>query len=202
MNDSKVHHCPHQEMVAQGIDEPPARRCRCREYKPYVVADKMVKNGEARWVVVKRERGTQEVTCELCGGDKEVKNCASCAGKGVVTVGVVWDSYGPDIVLVSRAAIDKKEKKYRPALAMKTPRVATVEEEHIERAYAGSLTKDAPRKWTGKGEEARARIEEYGRMIEDARNFVGPNKIPIIKMEPKDNAKKVEGRSFDYGRTI
>ena len=190
MKDSRVHHCISHEMVSQGLDEPPAKRCNCREFIDYKKADEMVKKGEARWIVTARERGTQEVICSLCKGDSEVKNCAGCAGSGKQTVPAVWDTYGKDIVRVSQAAVDAKEKKYRPALAMKTPRVATIESEHIERAYVEG------------NKDAVARIEEYGRLIIDARAFVGPNRIPAIGVEPENNPKTGEGRDFDYGRAI
>lgn len=177
-------------MVAQGLEEPPAKKCTCRKVISYKEADGMVKRGEARWTVVGRERGTREVTCSLCEGSSEVVNCASCKGTGKSTVNAVWDTYNYDIVLVSQAAIDAQEKKYRPALAMKTPRVATIESEHIERAYVECVP------------EAAARIEEYGMLILDARTYIGPNRILAIKEEPKDNPKTGEGRNCDYGRAI
>jgi hypothetical protein len=204
---SRVHHCISQEMVAQGLEEPPAKKCNCRKFIAYKQADEMVKKGEARWVVTARERGTQEKICPLCHGDEDVKNCAGCNGNGKHTVAAVWDTYNNDIVLVSRAAVDLKEKKYRPALAMKTPRVATIESEHIERAYVDG------------NRAAQARIEEYGYLILEARAFVGPaeckhsvetkctrcgilGKIPAIKSEPADDVKTGEGRKYDWGRAI
>jgi hypothetical protein len=190
MSVSRIHTCNSQEMVAQGLEQPPAKKCTCRKVIAYKKADDMVKKGEARWCVVKRERGTRNVTCTLCGGDPEVKNCAKCAGFGAVTVPAVWDTYNTDIVRVSQASIDEKEKKYRPALAMKTPRVATIESEHIERAYVEGV------------KEAAERIEEYGMLILDARAFIGPNRIPAIGVEPENNEKRHEGRDFDYGRAI
>lgn len=141
-------------MVAQGLEEPPAKKCTCRKFIPYRKADELVKNGVAAWAVVKRERGTQEVTCPLCSGNPEVKNCAQCGGSGKIIKAVVWDTYNYDIVFVSEASVDPKEKKYRPALALKTPRVATIEEEHIFRAYVEDLR------------EAAERIEEYGYLIQ------------------------------------
>ncbi|VVB50895.1 Uncharacterised protein [uncultured archaeon] len=186
----KVHHCISQEMVAQQIEEPPARKCRCREMIEYKEADQKVKKGEARWTVVGRERGEHKVVCPMCGNKPEIRNCANCSGTGTVVEPVIWETFGADIVLVSQAAADPKEKKYRPALAMKTPRVATIESEHIELAYVDG------------NKEAQERIEEYGRLILDARAFVGPNRLPAIKSEPKDNASRSEGRTFDYGRAI
>jgi len=190
MSISKVHSCVSQEMVAQGLEEPPAKKCNCRKRISYKKADVMVKNGEARWCVTKRERGTRSITCSLCGGDPEVKNCAQCEGRGAVIVPAVWDTYNFNIVLVSQASADLKEKKYRPALAMKTPRVATIESEHIERAYVEGV------------KAAADRIEEYGYLILEARAFIGPNKLPAIGVEPENDPKKGVGRDYDFGRAI
>jgi len=213
MSVSRVHHCVSQEMVAQGLEEPPAKKCTCRKFISYKKADEMVKNGEARWTVTGRERGTREEICTLCDGNPEVKNCASCRGTGKRTVAAVWDTYNYDIVRVSQASADLKEKKYRPALAMKTPRVATIESEHILRAYVECVP------------EAAARIEEYGMLIVkeqlrqlalnlsnerfdelwreyEAANFRLPYSPVPIRFEPEDNPKTGEGRNCDYGRAI
>jgi hypothetical protein len=212
MRVSREHHCISQEMVAQQIEEPPAKKCSCRKLVTYKQADEKVKKGEARWVVTKRERGTQELVCSLCNANPEIKNCASCRGTGKTLVAAVWDSYNNDIVLVSQASADAKEKKYRPALAMKTPRVATIESEHIERAYVEGVP------------EAAARIEEYGMLIvkEQFRMLaVGLTKeefdaawreyeeagtpaftLIAVRPEPVDNPATGEGRNCDYGRAI
>ena len=112
----------------------------------------------------------------------------------------------------------QKEKKYRPTLAMKTPRVATIEASHILRAYVSdeaiAMVEIAER--NGKkiqkfnndqtspqaAKATRDRIEEYGRLILDARFFVGPNRISAIMTEPEDDPKTGTGRRYDYGRTI
>ena len=190
MKDSRVHTCISQEMVSQGLEEPPARKCNCRKFISYKRADTKVKNGEARWVVTARERGTQEEVCSMCAASPDVKNCAKCEGKGKYLVPAVWDIYNNDIALTSQSSYDKKEKKYRPALAMKTPRVATIESEHIERADVENV------------KEAQERLEEYGYLILEARAFIGPDKTPAIKDEPADNPKTGEGRNYDYGRAI
>jgi hypothetical protein len=190
MNKSRLHHCVGQEMVAQGIEEPPARKCRCRKYVSITAATKMVKNGEARWVVIKRSQEIVEEICKLCQADPEVKNCANCGGKGKRPAISVIEEYNNDIVLVSRASVDKKEKKYRPALAMKTPRVPTIESEHILRAYVLGI------------KESAERIEEYGRLVQDALMFVGKDRHPMIKPEPPDDPKTGTGRKYDWGRAI
>lgn len=188
-------------MVAQGLEEPPAKKCNCRKFIPYREADKLVKSGAAAWIVVKRERGSQEVTCNLCKGDKEVRGCANCGGVGKIWEGAVWDTYNYDIVLVSEASADVKEKKYRPALAMKTPRVATIEAKHIIRAYVDG---------GAQAKEAAARIEEYGHMIQMNLQELGAELKDIAtgktvipgKPEPKNDSDKGEGRDYDYGRAI
>src|SRR6266436_3561039 len=157
MSVSRVHHCVSQEMVAQGLEELPAKKCTCRS-------------------------------------------------TGKRTVAAVWDTYNYDIVRVSQASADLKEKKYRPALAMKTPRVATIESEHILRAYVECVP------------EAAARIEEYGMLIVkeqlrqlalnlsnerfdelwreyEAANFRLPYSPVPIRFEPEDNPKTGEGRN-------
>lgn len=179
------HHCQSQEMVAQGLEEPPAKKCTCRKFIPFKEADKLVKEGSARWVVKARERGHQQEPCPLCGGNKEIKNCARCGGSGEVSAAVVWDTFSEyEIVSVSQASVDKAEKKYRPSLALKTPRVATIEAEHIERAYVEGI------------QAAADRIEEYGDL---GRQFLSDL---IVGFEPEDDAKKGTGRKWDWGRSL
>lgn len=197
----RVHYCQGQEMVAQRLAEPPAKKCSCRKLISREEANELVKNGAAKWCVTKRERGTHEAICSLCKGSKEVKNCAKCRGTGKTLEAAVWDTYNHDIVLVSRESVDEKEKKYRPAIAQKTPRVATIEEEHIVRAYVdgGPEAKDAAE-----------RIEDYGYMSQIVLQEQGaalvhkPTGFVLVegKPEPKDDRSKGEGRAYDYGRKI
>jgi hypothetical protein len=235
MSVSKIHHCISQELVSQGLEEPPAAKCRCRKYIGLTEATKMVKNGEARWTVTKRTQEVGEQTCSLCHADPEFDHCANCGGRGKVTVMETIEDYGDDIVLVSRAAVDKTEKKYRPALALKTPRVATIESEHVTRAFVRDDIREIVEMVENGGrishkyindktspqmaQAARERIEEYGRLIIEARAFIGPNKcchapekicsrcgieglISAIKNEPEDNAKLSIGRKYDWGRSL
>jgi hypothetical protein len=190
MNVSTVHHCYQQEYISQGFEEPPAPKCRCRKRIPLSKATEMVKNGAAKWIVTKRTKTPGFEICSLCNGDPEMKKCANCHGAGVQAGTELYEEYANDIVLVSRAAVDKTEKKYRPALALKTPRVATIEEEHIELAYVDGML------------EAAQRIEEYGRLILEARLFIGPkkNNVPGIIPEPPDDRDEGTGRNCDWGR--
>jgi hypothetical protein len=202
MSVSRLHYCIDQIRIAERTLEPPAAKCLCKKYIPLSQATEMVRRGEASWVVIKRSQEAVEAVCSLCHGDPEVKNCANCGGKGKVSGTAVIEDYGNDLVLISTPPADKREKKRSSALAKRTPRVATIESEHLERAYSGSLTKDKPRQWRGQGQEARDRIEEYGRLILDARMFVGKARIPAIVAEPEDDQSKGQGRRFDYGRAI
>jgi hypothetical protein len=210
MSTVRQHSCIGRELVAQGIEDPPAAKCRCRQSISKEKAKKKVDEGEARFVVLSRKYEQVEVPCPLCHADPEFKNCPNCNGTGRVEIDNVREQLGDDIVLVSRAAKDKKERKYRPALAMKTPRVATIESEHCELAYSGSVeTKTVNGKkvrvWVNleaKAKAAQDRIEEYGRLILDARMFVGKDRIPAIGVEPEDDPKKGTGRDCDYGRAI
>lgn len=181
MGVSRVHHCVGQEDIAIGFANPPAKRCRCREFISNVEAQDLVNRNAASWIIIERVRGIREETCGLCHGDKDVKNCAMCRGKGAVLNVVEEDIKSYDIVLISSKPKDAKEKKYRYALALKTPRVATIEEEHIIRAYVDG------------NKEAQMRIEEY-------RNLERARLDDLIVLVPADKFDKDERES--YGRPI
>jgi hypothetical protein len=193
---SRVHHCVGQINVAEGRNEPPAPSCRCRKFVSIERATEFVNAGEVSWVVIKRTRGLAQVVCRLCSGDKSIKNCAGCSGKGLAPEHVVWDEYNNDIVLVSQLPEDKTEKKRSSILKKKTPRVATIEAPHIERAYV-----------YGK-KEAQERIEQYGEMIAYELHALGAtlkkNEKVVLegKLEPKDDEKRGIGRRYDWGRSL
>jgi len=186
----RIHYCAGQINVAEERSDPPAPSCRCRKFIPLSKATKMVKDGEASWVVVKRKSGYAEITCSMCGGDKTVVNCANCGGKGVAIEYVVWNQFNNDVVLISELPKDETEKKRTSVLKKKTPRVATIEKAHIYRAYVDG------------NKEAAERIEEYGRLVLEARAFIGKDKIYTIGVEPANDATTGQGRDFDWGRTI
>jgi len=192
MGASRVHHCISQWLIAKDLAEPPAKKCRCRQFISSDKAEEMVKRGEALWVVKEHIRGTREETCRLCHGDPQVKNCAFCGGKGTVEVNASADIRTYDIVLANNEAADKKDKKQRPGLMMKTPRVATIESKHIWRAYGDALIAG---RWVGSN-EARDRIEEYGRMARESLAEL------VVGFEPDDDPKKGQGRKYDFGRSI
>jgi len=176
---SRLHHCFGQELVAIGMANPPAKRCRCREFISSEEAQALVNRNAACWIVVERLNGIREEPCRLCHGDKEVKNCAMCRGKGTELNVVEEDVKSYDIVLISSKPKDVKEKKYRYAIALKTPRVPTIESKHIIRAYVD-----------GK-KEAQMRIEEYGEL--ERRRLV--DLIVLVPAEEFDrNERESRGR--------
>jgi hypothetical protein len=222
---SKVHTCPSQIKIAEGMAEPPARKCRCRKYINTDEARRMCENGEASWVVIRRTQKEVELPCHSCKGDPEVKNCANCRGSGREAKLIRIPSYGDDIVLVSRLPEDKKEKKRSSTLAMKTPRVATIEKMHILKAYVTDVVRDLvawvqnsdspagewdltedieliynrERASPKEAKASRDRIEEYGLLILDARTYVGKDRIPAIKPEPENDLYTHQGRDYDRG---
>ena len=185
------------------------KKCRCRKLVEYAVANEMVKFGEAMWIVVSRERGMQTVTCPLCGPTDISKSCDVCKGTGVTEVPAVWDTYTEDIVLINHRTKTNK---------VSTPRVATIESEHIERAYVDGV------------KEAAERIEEYGQLIQWTLQEMGAEmrdsktKEVVLEGRPeplnvrvsyppgtitfKDGSKNkswywtVDGPDFDYGRAL
>lgn len=185
MASSRVHHCINQIKVAEGTLEPPVlTKCRCRKRVTLTEATRMVKNGEASWLVKTREYGTELAICDLCNGGEDVYNCAQCGGTGTQLIESISEDYGNDIVLVSRPPADKTEKKRSSALAAKTPRTATIEANHINLAYCLG------------NKAAQERIEEYGELN---RKFLSSL---IVGFEPADDPKTGTGRNFDYGRSI
>lgn len=127
----------------------------------------MVEAKEAAWVVVSRTRGKSIKTCGLCGGDTEVKNCAQCAGEGKIEIPAIWETFNDDVC---------------SGMAKRTPRVATVEAKHIERAYV-----------EGK-QYARDRIEEYGETIQRFRR-------EELGIKPEFPVRREDGgQDEDWGR--
>jgi hypothetical protein len=160
------------------------------------------------------------IDCRICHGDPKLgcRNCDLCRGTGSIKANDFVEEYSFDVVLVSRTSVDPKEKKYRPALSMKTPRVPTIEAPHIIRAYVPDEAREIVEvaetggRWVRKytharttpqaAQAARDRIEEYGRLILDARMYAGIDRVPMIGVEPADNPDTGEGRRYDYGRGV
>lgn len=215
MKPSKVHTCVFQENVAMGKKEPNiTRKCRCQQVIEYKEANERVSLGEALWVVSGRERGMEARVCDHCNAD-DSRGCDKCKGTGSINVAVVWDAYNGDIVLINHRTKTNR---------ISTPKVPTIESEHILRFVVFDGEKDKVAK------EAKERVEEYGRMIQwnlqergaelrDASNgelLIEGTKEPENKrvnyppgtITFRDGSKnkswywEVKGRDNDYGRTV
>jgi hypothetical protein len=212
--------CIGQEMVATGESAPPAPKCRCKKLVSYVQANEFVKTGAAKWVVTTRTPVEVIEDCSFCFEmtDSEKKSCALCAGSGKIKVLREIEKFNNDIVLMSQMSVDTKNKKYRRNTRAKTPRVATIEKKHIIRAFVDDL------------KYAVQRIEEYESMIQEELGEFGAELrdsktgeiVKPANPEPEDKVEffppgsitfsdgsknkssywKIEGRRYDYGRTI
>src|SRR6266704_3328365 len=185
MSVSRLHHCIDQIKIAERTKEPPAVKCRCRKYIGLSEATKMVENGEASWVVIKRTQEAAEKTCSLCGADPEIKNCANCGGRGKEPGTIVIEEYGNDLVLISAPPADGKKRS--SALKKKTPRTATLERKHVELAFVGPALTPCELK---EGCPFRP-----GEPKHNHGSFA-------IKLEPPDDPVARTGRQYDWGRGI
>lgn len=166
------------------LGEQKPRRCRCRKRISLLDATKMVEKGFAQWVILSRNLIKTIEICPICQNDALKKGCQNCKGTGEVERVYPNDILGTDIVLVTAGSPDSEGKTvYRPVKSLKTPRVATIERSHIEKAYLDG------------NKEEQDRIEAYGLMTLEARIEMG------IKPEPADDPKTGTGRSFDRGRS-
>lgn len=197
--------CIGQEKVVIGELTPPAPSCRCKKQIEYTEADKLVKRGEASWVIVRTTPVEVDVNCPLCASmsDTEKKTCAQCGGKGKIVEIKQKPDYNNDIVLLSSKSVDPKNKRYRWNMGAKTPRVPTIEAKHISRAIVDNLI------------YAVKRIKEYASMIQEALAWFGPenrcrlgaqlrdgNTGEIIEQgfsEPPDDWYTQTGRKWDMG---
>lgn len=227
MRKVKMHSgCMGQELVAKRLAEPPAPPCKCKKMVDYIYANELVKRGEASWAVTGVKAVDVEVDCPTCAKKTEAEKktlvvCGDCKGKGKITASREILGYNNDIVLLSSVSVDPKNKKYRWNTRSKTPRVATIEAKHIDRAYVDKLA------------YAVQRIEEYRTMIQEDLGAFGAQlleidpatrKINVVKPgNPEPANKRVahppgtitfkdgstnkswwweeQGRDVDYGRT-
>jgi hypothetical protein len=176
---SVIHVCHNQH-----LNEARPKRCRCRKRIKLVDATIMVEKGFAQWLITSQIVLTGKEVCHLCLNEKIKKNCQHCAGTGEVEKSYPVNTYSSDIVLVTTGSTDDDGKTtYKPVLAPKTPRVATIEKAHIERAYVQN------------NKEEIERIEAYGLSTLETRIESG------IGTEPDDDSETWSGRNFDHGRS-
>jgi len=174
----RVHTCN------QKIEGYIAQRCRCRKYISEEKASELIDDGYAQNVITALKVIDIEEACPICGGlDTFKKRCHVCKNTGTASKKKLHIVCGEDIYM-------------RPIL--KTPRTATIEEEHIEYAFV-------------KGDrDAIKRIELYHGLNQAALAQLGAALIDIRTREiifegtpePEDNRDKRTGRKYDWGRTI
>ena len=168
---------------SQHLNEPKPKRCRCRKKLTLADATRQVEKGVAQWIIIGQTVVKVKETCRICVNDVLKKGCQNCAGTGEIEREHVHVVHGTDIVLVTTGSLDDEGYMvHKPVKALKTPRVATIEEEHITRAYVNGY------------KEEQERIEEYGLMTLEARIDMP------IGIEPPDDPKTGTGRNCDYGR--
>jgi hypothetical protein len=221
MDKVKMHQgCYDQERVAKGELEPPAPKCQCKKLIDYAKANELVRHGDAMWVVTKRTRVDVEVDCTMCSvmSDTEKKTCAGCKGTGKIQERRAIDSYNNDIVLTSQRASDPRDRSEKYYTQPQTPRVPTIEEEHIVFAYVEEW-KDALQRikeyasmiqWALQEYGAEVRDEESGEILMEGRPEPKDKRIahPPGSITFKDGSTnkswwwEVEGRKNDYGRSI
>lgn len=176
---STVHTCHNQHL---GENKP--LRCTCRKKISLAEATKQVEKGFAQWIIKSQTTTTTKEICLICSNGETKKSCQNCKKSGLVEVSHQVKSFGTDIVLVTAGTADEKGNLvYKPVLALKTPRVATIEAPHIIRAYVYNVI------------EEQERVEIYGLLTLQARIEMG------IGVEPPDDPKTGTGRNCDYGRS-
>jgi hypothetical protein len=178
MESSTIHTCHNQH-----LNEEMPEHCRCRKRIALAEAAEMVASGFAQWLIISQVILTGKEICPVCLDDDFRKNCLNCKRTGEVEKSYPVNTYSNDIVLVAVGTEHDGKIIYKSVLAKQTPRVATIEKAHIERAY---VQNDAAEQ---------ARIEAYGLMTLKARIEMG------INPEPDDNPEEWDGRNFDRGRS-
>jgi hypothetical protein len=173
----KVHTC-NQKIEGYVVD-----KCKCRRYVTNEKAEELIGDGFAAYVIKSLSTITVEEACPICAGTDIKKSCRLCGKSGKVEREKVHLELGEDIYM-------------RPFL--KTPRTATIEEEHIEYAMV-------------KGDkDALKRIELYNDLNQISLAKLGaelrnPKTGEIVvegTPEPEDDPEEWRGRNFDWGKSI
>ena len=174
---SVIHTCHNQHL---GEAKP---KCRCKKRVSLADATKQVEKGFAEWLIFSTTWITGKETCPVCLADRLKKGCQNCQGSGEIEKSYPVRTHTNDIVLVSVGTPNEDgSQTFRSVKAKQTPRVATIEIAHIERAYLDGV------------KEEQERIEIYGLMTLEARIEMG------IGVEPPDDVKTATGRRYDIGK--
>lgn len=199
IRESKVHSCVFQQKVVEQKFEPnPKKRCRCRKLVTFEQAKEAVKSGVAKWLVERRRRVEREQICAHCQDTEPNKaTCHVCKSTGKTQFISILDDPGFDIVLLVH---------HTKSTRASTPRVPTIEANHILRAYVSTESRQRVQsalseREAGNNEEtgdmefinlerttpqqsraAAARINEYGGLIQDQLHAIGAElKKKIVK---------------------
>jgi len=185
-------------------------KCRCRKYISLDKAKELVAQG-AQFVIIRYSSIATEEPCPICEAKENLtKNCSYCHKTGKITVNKVVPVYGEDIILT----VGEKKDRLVNSAAKRTPRVATIEKNHILRALG----------IVGRGSgPARKRWDEYELItLKERIRLLVPHKsvqefevawqlweldttkpFPIApREEPADDAATWTGRRYDCGRKI
>ena len=139
------------------------KRCKCREDVSPARAHNLVQSGQAEWLVLRKDPIEVTEPCPICLEDELlVKSCQNCNNTGEVTKTVFSLVRSNDIVMVTSGGDDEV---FRSVMSKQTPRVATIEYAHIQRAYVNEYQEDIDR------------IEVYG---ETNKEFLQSLIVPFI----------------------
>ena len=174
----RVHTC-NQKLEGYIVD-----RCRCRKFVTLEKAEQLKDDGVAANVITSYKTVEVEEKCPICeGADNLKKSCRMCGKTGKVFRKKSIFEYGEDIYI-------------RPFL--KTPRTATIEEEHVDYAYILG-DKDAIKRIDLYHQLDQQSLAKLGAELRDAKTeeilFEGTP-------EPADDPRTATGRKYDWGRTI
>ena len=140
------------------------KRCKCREEVSFARTHQLVQSGAAEYITIRKEPVQLKQVCSMCTNDDLLKkSCSNCNKTGEIMVTVLSLVRSSDIVIVTTGSGEPGHEVFRSVMSGKTPRVATIEFAHIQRAYVNGYEEDIQR------------IEEYGKLGQDLlRNLIVP----------------------------
>jgi glutaredoxin len=164
------------------------KKCRCRKFVTLEKATELMNDGYANNIIESFKTVDIKTICSMCAGmDAYKKSCTFCGKTGETLKKFAQAVYGENIYM-------------RPFL--KTPRTATIEEEHVEYAYV-KRDKDAIKRIELYQDLNRQALVELGAGI--VRKTVTGKVLEVViegHPEPEDDASKWQGRTYDQGRSI
>lgn len=112
----------------------------------YKNARRLIDLGAAQWVIIRKDLIEIKRICPLCVNDNLLKkSCPNCNKTGEVTFTELLPIPGNDIVMVTSGSGELGEEVFRSVMSKQTPRVATIEEAHIQRAYVNGYQEEIDR---------------------------------------------------------